>query len=146
VRGPIGGYFAWQPTSPDPVLLIAGGSGVVPLMAMIRTRALAGSRTPFRLIYSVRTPDDVIYADELRRRARDDGGLDVSYAYTRQAPDGWRGRIGRLDGARLAADGWPVDFAPQIFVCGPTGFVETVANLLVDAGHPAGRIRTERFG
>jgi ferredoxin-NADP reductase len=146
LRGPIGGYFAWQPTDPDPVLLVAGGSGVVPLMAMIRTRAAVASRTPFRLIYSVRGPGDVLYATELGRRMRDDFGLDIAFAYTRNAPDGWRGQVGRLDGARLAADGWPASFAPQVFVCGPTGFVETVADLLVDTGHAADRIRTERFG
>ncbi|HEY1487213.1 MAG TPA: ferredoxin reductase [Micromonosporaceae bacterium] len=146
IRGPIGGYFAWMPADPDPVLLIAGGSGVVPLMAMVRTRAASGARTPFRLIYSVRTQDDVIYADELRKRARDDRGLDVSYAYTRTAPDGWRGRIGRLDADRLGAAGWPPELDPSVFVCGPTGFVETVADLLVDAGHAPAHVRTERFG
>jgi ferredoxin-NADP reductase len=146
VRGPIGGYFVWQPSEPEPALLVAGGSGVVPLMAMVRTRAAAGSRVPVRLIYSVRGPDDVIYADELRRRVRDDRGLDVAYAYTRRAPDGWGGVVGRVDAARLGADGWPASLAPRVFVCGPTGFVETVADLLVDAGHEPERIRTERFG
>ncbi|HKD99117.1 MAG TPA: ferredoxin reductase [Micromonosporaceae bacterium] len=146
LRGPIGGYFVWRAADPEPVLLVAGGSGIVPLMAMARTRAAAGSRTPMRLIYSVRGPEDAIYADELRRRVRDDHGLDVSYAYTRRAPDGWNGVAGRVDAARLGAGGWPADLAPRIFVCGPTGFVETVADLLVDAGHDPGRIRTERFG
>jgi ferredoxin-NADP reductase len=146
LRGPIGGYFAWQPSDPEPVLLVAGGSGLVPLMAMIRTRAMTGIRTPFRLIYSVRTPADVLYADELRRRIRDDRGLDVAYAYTREAPQGWRGVPGRIDAARLAADGWPAELAPRVFVCGPTGFVEAAADLLVDAGHAPERIRTERFG
>ena len=147
-RGPIGGYFVWRPEleSQPPVLLVAGGSGVVPLMAMVRTRADAGSRTPFRLIYSVRTPEDAIYADELRRRVRDDMGVDVAWAYTRKAPDGWPGHVGRLDAGRLAADGWPATLEPDVFVCGPTPFVETVADLLVDAGHEPRRIRTERFG
>jgi len=146
LRGPIGGYFAWSPEDADPVLLVAGGSGVVPLMAMIRTRAAVGSRTPFRLIYSVRTPDDTIYADELRQRVRDDRGLDVAFAYTRRAPDGWPGNPGRVDAGRLVRDGWPASLDPQVFVCGPTGFVEAVADLLVGAGHAPERIRTERFG
>ena len=146
IRGPIGGYFVWPPPHGDggaPVLLVAGGSGIVPLMAMVRARA---DRTPFRLIYSVRGPGDAIYAPELSRRVRDDRGLDVAYAYTRAAPDGWHGTIGRLDAGRLAADGWPADFRPNVYVCGPTGFVEKVADLLVAAGHEADRIRTERFG
>ncbi len=146
LRGPIGGYFVWSAQRTAPVLLVAGGSGVVPLMAMVRARADAGSRTPFRLIYSVRTPDDAFYVDELRRRVRDDHGLDVAWAYTRKAPDGWRAQAGRLDAARLAADGWPAELEPDVFVCGPTGFVETAANLLVDARHEPHRIRTERFG
>src|SRR6185295_11115191 len=104
------------------------------------------SRVPFRLLYSTRTPADVYYPDELRRRIRDDAGLDVTIAYTRSAPGGWRAPIGRVDGATLAAHGWPAELAPACFVCGPTGFVETVADLLVDSGHPAARIRTERFG
>jgi ferredoxin-NADP reductase len=146
LRGPIGGYFVWSPPAPEPVLLVAGGSGVVPLMAMIRTRAAAASRVPFRLIYSVRTPADAIYAAELRGRVRDDNGLDVAYAYTRQAPHGWPGRIGRVDAAQLARDGWPVSLRPRAYVCGPTAFVETVADRLVDAGHAPAQIRTERFG
>jgi ferredoxin-NADP reductase len=146
IRGPIGGYFLWPSDDRDPVLLVGGGSGIVPLMAMIRTRAEASSRTPFRLIYSVRGPDELIYADELRTRIRDDHGLDVTYAYTRHAPEAWRGTVGRVDADRLAAGGWPADLAPRVYVCGPTGFVETVADLLVKQGHPAERIKTERFG
>jgi ferredoxin-NADP reductase len=148
LRGPIGGYFVWRPDREPqpPVTLLAGGSGVVPLMAMVRTRADAGSRTPFRLIYSVRSPEDAIYADELRRRVRDDMGLDVAWAYTRKAPDGWTGQVGRLDAGRLAADGWPATLEPDLFVCGPTAFVEAMADMLVDAGHEPHRIRTERFG
>jgi ferredoxin-NADP reductase len=146
LRGPIGGYFVWSPDQTAPVLLVAGGSGVVPLMSMLRARGDAGSRTPFRLIYSVRTPDDAMYADELRQRVRDDRGLDVAYAYTRKAPEGWRGQVGRLDAARLVSDGWPASLEPDVFVCGPTSFVEAVANFLVDAGHDPQRIRTERFG
>ena len=146
LRGPIGGWFVWQPDLVEPVLLVAGGSGIVPLMAMIRTRAQASSRTPFRLIYSVRTPEDLFYPSELRQRVRDDRGLDVAYAYTRQAPDGWRGTPGRLNATTLAASGWPPDLAPRTYVCGPTPFVESIADLLVNAGHEPANIRTERFG
>jgi ferredoxin-NADP reductase len=148
LRGPIGGYFVWSPSAERgaPVLLVGGGSGVVPLMSMVRARAEAANRIPFRLLYSVRTPQDALYADELRQRVRDDRGLDVAWAYTRKAPDGWPGVIGRIDGGRLVSDGWPASLEPDVFVCGPTGFVETVADLLVDAGHEPHRIRTERFG
>ncbi|MFY1585047.1 ferredoxin reductase [Micromonospora sp. WMMD734] len=146
VRGPVGGWFVWRPEQTPPVLLVAGGSGVVPLMAMVRARRAAGNRAPFRLIYSVRTPADVIYADELRTRARDDAGLDVSYVYTRHAPDGWRGEPHRIGLADVNTHGWPADLEPLCYVCGPTGFVETVADLLVGLGHPTRRVRTERFG
>jgi ferredoxin-NADP reductase len=146
VRGPVGGWFVWRTDQTAPVLLVAGGSGVVPLMAMVRARRAVGNRTPFRLVYSVRTPDDVIYADELRRRTRDDGGLDVAYVYTRRAPDGWHGEPHRIGLADVNSHGWPADLAPLCYVCGPTGFVETVADLLVGLGHPARRVRTERFG
>ncbi|GAA1766407.1 ferredoxin reductase [Luedemannella helvata] len=146
VRGPVGGYFTWDPEDPSPVLLVAGGSGLVPLMSMVRTRAEAGSRVPFRLIYSVRTPADVLFADELRRRVREDKGLDIEYAFTRAAPGGARRPPGRIDAALLGAAGWPAEFAPTCYVCGPTGFVEAVADLLVGAGHAAERVRTERFG
>ncbi|PZG17343.1 oxidoreductase [Micromonospora craterilacus] len=146
VRGPVGGWFIWRPAQTEPVLLVAGGSGVVPLMAMVRARRAAGSRAPFRLIYSVRTPTDVFYADELRRRVRDDAGLDVAYVYTRQAPEGWRGEPHRLSLADVNTHGWPPDLEPLVYVCGPTGFVETVSDLLVGLGHPARRVRTERFG
>ena len=149
LRGPIGGYFTWSPAESVPVLLVAGGSGIVPLMAMIRTRSITGNRAPFRLIYSSRGPDDVIYAAELDRLAGSDGsagGLEVSYVYTRSTPAGWPHPPGRLGGAGLAAAGWPPDREPLVFVCGPTGFVETVAGLLVEQGHAPNRIKTERFG
>ena len=138
VRGPVGGYFTWEPEDPQPVLLVAGGSGVVPLMSMIRARSDAHSRVPFRLIYSTRAPADAIYADELRRRVRDDQGLDVHYRYSRTD--------GRITVATLNTHGWPADFAPTCFVCGPTGFVETVSNALVALGHDPRRIslRTAR--
>jgi ferredoxin-NADP reductase len=146
LRGPVGGWFVWRPAAAEPVLLVGGGSGIVPLMAMIRARRAAGSRTPFRLIYSVRTPADIYYAAELRSRARDDAGLDVTYVYTREAPEGWPEPPRRIGVAAVNAAGWPPDFAPQCFVCGPTGFVETVADILVALGHDPRRVRTERFG
>lgn len=146
IRGPVGGWFVWRPTDTDPVLLLAGGSGIVPLMAMVRSRRAAGNRAPFRLIYSVRTPDDVYYAEELRQRQRDDRGLDVSYVYTRAVPPGWSAPPRRIDTPTLNTAGWPPDFMPNCYVCGPTGFVETVSNILVGLGHDPRRVRTERFG
>jgi ferredoxin-NADP reductase len=146
LRGPVGGWFVWRPAEIAPVLLVAGGSGIVPLMAMIRTRAAAGSRVPFRLLYSARAPEDVLYAEELRRRARDDRGLDVAFVYTRRVPVGFARPPGRLSAADLGEWGWPPDFEPACFVCGPTGFVEAAADLLVGAGHDPRRIKTERFG
>jgi len=147
LRGPIGGWFVWDPAGPrDPVLLVAGGSGVVPLMAMIRARRAAGSRVPFRLLYSVRGPSEIYYAAELRRRAPADGGLDVAYVYTRALPEGADGVPRRITGVDLAAAGWPADLNPLCFVCGPTGFVEAVADLLVAQGHDPARVKTERFG
>jgi ferredoxin-NADP reductase len=145
VRGPLGGWFVWRPDDPGPVLLVAGGSGVVPLMAMIRARA-GVSRAPFRLVHSVRTPEDRIYAAELRRRAAEDGGLDVAYVYTREAPAEAPRPPGRIRADDLVAHGWPPDFEPTCYVCGPTPLVEAVAGLLVGSGHDPERIRTERFG
>ena len=146
VRGPVGGWFVWRPTGTAPVLLVAGGSGIAPLMAMIRARRATGSRVPFRLIYSVRTERDIYYADELRSRARDDRGLDVAYVYTREAPDGWPSPARRISVADVNTNGWPAPLEPDCFVCGPTGFVETVADILVALGHDSQRVRTERFG
>lgn len=146
LRGPVGGWFVWRATDQAPVTLVAGGSGIAPLMAMIRTRAAEGSRVPFRLIYSVRTPEDVYYAGELRQRAREDGGLDVHVVYTRQAPAGSPEPPGRLGLATLNTHAWPADFTPNVFVCGPTGFVETVSDIFVALGHDPRRVRTERFG
>ena len=145
LRGPIGGWFAWEP-GPAPVLLVAGGSGVVPLMAMIRARAAAASRAPFRLIYSARGPDTVLYQRELAERQHHDGALDIAYQYTRTTPPGWPARPGRIGAAALTSPGWAPGDGPMAYVCGPTGFVETAANLLVDAGHDARAIKTERFG
>jgi ferredoxin-NADP reductase len=146
IRGPFGGWFVWRPTDTEPIQLIGGGSGIVPLMAMVRARAAAGSRAPFRLLYSVRSPQDGYYTEELRRRARDDHGLDVTYCYTRQAPPGWPGRPHRIGVADVNSAGWPATLAPTCFVCGPTGFVETVADILVALGHEPQRVKTERFG
>ncbi len=146
VRGPVGGWFVWRDTDPAPVQLIAGGSGIVPLMAMIRARAAASSSAPFRLVYSTRTPEDVYYAGELDRRAGTDTGLCVRHVYTRRAPAGWPEPVGRLNQATLSAYGLPPERAPVSYVCGPTGFVEAAADLLVASGHDPARIRTERFG
>ncbi|HSK26389.1 MAG TPA: ferredoxin reductase [Jiangellales bacterium] len=146
VRGPLGGWFVWRPEDASPVLLVAGGAGIVPLMAMIRTRRALGSRVPFRLVYSVRTPADVYYAAELRRPGPGDAGLDVAIVHTREVPAGSSAaprRVGRDD---LITHGWPPDFEPTCFVCGPTGFVEAMADALVSLGHDPARIRTERFG
>ena len=145
LRGPIGGWFAWDP-APVPVLLVAGGSGVVPLMAMIRARAATGTHSSFRLVYSVRGPDDAFYAAELAERQRGDDGLHVAYVYTRTTPPGWPVPPGRIGAGALTAPEWSPDRNPAVFVCGPTGFVETVANLLVNAGHDPRTIKTERFG
>lgn len=145
LRGPLGGWFVWRPEQREPVLLVAGGSGIVPLMSMIRARA-GTSRAPFRLIYSVRSPADRIYAAELRRRSTEDGGLDVAWVHTRVAPESDPRPAGRLTPDDLTAHGWPPDFEPTVYVCGPTGFVESVAAMLLATGHDAKRIRTERFG
>jgi ferredoxin-NADP reductase len=146
LRGPVGGWFVWRTSDTAPVLLVAGGSGVVPLMAMVRSRGMVSSRVPFRLLYSTRTPTDAIYTEELRSRGLSDHGLDVIHLYTRQAPPEDKRGVGRLTAADLVQWGWPPEFEPAVFVCGPTGFVEAAADLLVDAGHNPKRIKTERFG
>jgi ferredoxin-NADP reductase len=149
MRGPIGGYFVWDAAVDAPLLLVAGGSGIVPLMAMLRHRArLDAARlasVPARLLYSARTWDDVIYREELERLA---GASDVrvELALTRDAPDGWRGYRRRIDRAMLEEVGWPPSARPRAFVCGPTPLVESVATLLVELGHDPARVRTERFG
>jgi len=144
LRGPLGGWFVWRPEQAEHVQLIGGGSGIVPLMAMMRSHAASGSTAPFRLLYSVRTPDDVIYRDEIA--ALDDSSLDTMLVYTRMAPVGWPVPPGRLSKAILAESVFPASEAPLIFVCGPTGFVEAVATWLVELGHEPSRIKTERFG
>jgi len=146
LRGPIGGYFVWESWMTNPLLLIAGGSGIAPLRAMIRHRIATGSDVPVRLLYSVRTPDDVIYRQELDRLATSATGIDVIYTFTRAAPAGWTGYQRRIDSAILTEVGWPPESQPSTFVCGPTPFVETVANALVTRGYPPARIKTERFG
>ena len=145
IRGPLGGWFVWRPAQTEPVQLIAGGSGLVPLMSMLRARAATDSSAPFRLLYSVRRPEAMLYADELIRagKLRD---VDVSLTYTREAPPGWPHPVGRLDAVRLEVETWPPSVAPTTYICGPTAFVEAVADLLLAAGHEARRIRTERFG
>ncbi|SPL93687.1 Flavodoxin reductases (ferredoxin-NADPH reductases) family 1 [[Actinomadura] parvosata subsp. kistnae] len=143
LRGPVGGWFVWRPESTAPVLLVGGGSGIVPLMSMIRARRQAGSRAPFRLLYSLRDPDRRYYADELRRP---DPGLDVTYLYTRSAPEHVSRPARRIMLDDLAEGGWPASFEPDCYVCGPTGFVEAAADLLLALGHAPERIRTERFG
>ncbi|HEX8806041.1 MAG TPA: ferredoxin reductase, partial [Candidatus Aquilonibacter sp.] len=138
VRGPIGGWFVWRPSQTEPVQLIAGGSGVVPLMAMIRSRAQASSHAPFRLLYSVRSPQSIIFDAELRKRAQDDRGLEVDFAYTRMIPDGWPRPARRIDAEILMMMTIPPEQKPSVYVCGPTPFVETVADLLIAAGHDPG--------
>jgi ferredoxin-NADP reductase len=146
LRGPVGGWFVWRTAQTSPVLLLGGGSGVVPLMAMIRARGAVRGRQPFRLIYSVRTPQDALFADELARRVRDDPGLDVRYVYTRKTPEGWPEPPRRIGVATVNTYGWPPEFEPDCFVCGPTSFVETAADILVAIGHDSQKIKTERFG
>ncbi len=146
LRGPIGGYFVWDDAMRELALLVGGGSGVVPLMAMIRHRAARGLMVPTRLLYSVRTPADAIYHAELERLAAASAELEVVYTYTRSAPDGWTGYRRRLDAAMLAEVCWPAARTPIAFICGPTRFVETAADGLRGLGYAAARIKTERFG
>jgi ferredoxin-NADP reductase len=144
LRGPVGGYFVWEPAQGGPVLLVAGGSGVVPLMAMIRLRAAAGSDAEMRLLLSSRSWDDVIYRDELERLEGD--GLRVVHTLTRSQPRGWSGYARRVDAGMLAEVGPGPAERPHVYVCGPTPFVEAVAGALVGLGHEPLRIKTERFG
>lgn len=144
LRGPVGGYFVWEPALGGPVLLVGGGSGVVPLMAMIRHHAAAGSDAEMRLLFSSRSWEEVIYRDELERLAG--GGLTVVHTLTRAQPEGWSGYTRRVDEQMLAEVGPPPSERPLVFVCGPTPFVEAVATALVQLGHEPNRIHTERFG
>jgi ferredoxin-NADP reductase len=140
IRGPVGGYFVWDPDYPGRVLLVGGGSGVAPLMAMVRQRG----RIPTTLLYSARSLDDVIYREELERLNGD--GLDVVLTLTRSQPEGWTGHARRVDGELLAEVAPPPEQRPLAFVCGPTPFVEAVALALVELGHDPGLVKTERFG
>jgi len=144
LRGPVGGYFVWEPGLRGPVLLVGGGSGIVPLMAMIRERAAADDDVDMRLVFSSRGWDDVIYRDELEHLAGN--GLTVVHTLTRSQPAGWAGYARRVDAEMLAEVGPAAGDRPLIYVCGPTPFVESVATALVGLGHEAYRIKTERFG
>jgi ferredoxin-NADP reductase len=146
VRGPIGGYFVWEASVIAPLLLVAGGSGIVPLMSMIRHRAAAGSRTPARLLYSSRTPGEIIYSDELLRLQDSGTNLGIFYTFTRQAPPGWSGYARRIDAQMLREVASPLRARTHAYVCGPTLMVEVVANVLLQVGLAPGQIRTERFG
>jgi ferredoxin-NADP reductase len=143
VRGPIGGYFVWEPSYGGPLLLAAGGSGIVPLRSMLRARSEAGSEVPVRLLYSSRSWEDVIYARELDSPGE---GVQVIHTLTRSQPRAWAGYARRVDQPMLAEVAWPAADGPLAYVCGPTSFVETVAAGLVALGYPAGRVLTERFG
>ena len=143
LRGPIGGYFVWDGDDGAPLLLLAGGSGVVPLRAMLRHRQRSGSSVPARLLYSARTLDDVIFRRELDAVPDD---VQVVYTLTREQPPGWSGYARRVDAELLTEVAWPREDEPRAFVCGPTSFVETVARGLVELGYPPARVKTERFG
>ncbi len=146
LRGPIGGYFTWRVADGGPLLLIAGGSGIVPLMAMLRHRAAQGSHVPTRLLYSSRAFEEIIYRQDLEQLAAADPTLIVAHTLTRRQPTDWAGYRRRIDRAMLAEVAWPPSEQPKAFVCGPTALVETVASALVDLGHEALRVKTERFG
>jgi ferredoxin-NADP reductase len=146
LRGPIGGWFTWQASDGGPLLLVAGGSGLVPLMAMLRHRAAAASHVPARLLVSARTGDDLLYAAELEGLAKPDGGLAVFRTFTRVQPPGWSGYSRRVDRAMLEETAFGPAERPRIFVCGPTPFVEGVSGDLVALGHDPALVKTERFG
>jgi ferredoxin-NADP reductase len=144
-RGPIGGYFVWQASLGGPLMLIAGGSGVVPLRAMLRHRAAMQSGTPTRLLYSARSMSEVIYRDELTRLAGNED-VDVAFTLTRDWPGDWTGFRRRIDVELFREIVWPPGDRPLVYICGPTAFVDTAASVLVQLGHDPARIRTERFG
>ncbi len=146
LRGPIGGWFTWEAREGGPLLLAGGGSGVAPLMAMIRHRAAAGSEAPTRLLYSSRSYEEIIYREELERLADRDGTLEVFHTLTRSQPPGWTGYARRIDAEMLREVSWPANENPLAFVCGPTSFVEAAADALVSLGHDPARVKTERFG
>jgi len=146
LRGPIGGYFVWEAPMTGPLLLVAGGSGIVPLMAMLRHRAAAASLVPARLLYSSRSLEDVIYRDELDRQVKSSTALEVVQTLTRAQPPGWTGYARRIDTPMRREVAWPVAQRPLAYICGPTPFVETAAASLVELGYEPARIKTERFG
>src|SRR5712691_6556632 len=146
LRGPIGGYFVWEASIGGPLLLVAGGSGIVPLMAMIRHRRAVGSTVPTRLLYSSRSYEEVIYRDELDHLARSEAGLEVIHTLTRTPPPGWTGYRRRIDDSLLREVAWPSEQHPLTFICGPTQFVETAAAGLLPLGYDAQRVKTDRFG
>ena len=149
LRGPIGGYFVWEPSMGGPLFLVAGGSGIVPLMAMLRTRATLPApiraTAPATLLYSSRGWDDVIYRDEVIALA-DDPGVNVVQTLTRSQPSGWTGFTRRIDADMLAEVAPAPSLRPNIYICGPTALVETAAQILVELGHEPARVKTERFG
>ena len=144
-RGPVGGYFVWEEVLGGPLLLVGGGSGVVPLRAILRHHRAVGSTVPVRMLYSARTLEDVIYRDELARFS-DNDGVEIHFTLTRTQPAEWPGYGRRIDSGLLDEVSWPPSERPLIYVCGPTSFVETAASTLVGLGHEPTRIRTERFG
>jgi ferredoxin-NADP reductase len=146
LRGPIGGYFVWEASKGGPLLLVGGGSGIVPLMSMLRHRDAAGASVGARLVYSSRSWDDVIYRDELKGLSTGSNGPEVFHTLTRSQPPGWTGYARRVDGAMLSETAWPASSSPTAFICGPTPFVESVASALVLLGYPATSVKTERFG
>ena len=146
VRGPIGGYFVWDALDGGPLLLLAGGSGIVPLRSMLRHRSRLGSTVPVRLLYSSRSWADVIYRSDLDQLARSSDGVAVIHTLTREQPPGWTGYARRVDPAMISEVAWPAAARPLAYACGPTSFVESVASALVAFGYETRRIRTERFG
>ena len=146
LRGPIGGYFVWESALGGPLFLVAGGSGVVPLMAMLRHRARSGSNVRARLLASSRHYEDIIYRDELEQLAAKDSAFDVVHTLTRSQPPGWSGYGRRIDDRMLAEAVEPIGVDARVYICGPTALVETAANGLVRLGFPPDRVRTERFG
>jgi ferredoxin-NADP reductase len=146
VRGPIGGYFVWDASMTNPLLLIAGGSGVVPLMSMIRHRAAAGAKNPTALLHTSRSFEDIIYYNELQNLSRANNGVQVFHTLTRSQPAGWKGYARRIDEKMLKEVAGPLGRSIQVFICGPTLMVESAANALVKLGINSNQIRTERFG
>ena len=146
VRGPIGGYFVWEAGMDEPLLLIAGGSGVVPLMSMLRHRAAVGGKNPTALLYSSRSIEDIIYYQELEKLSATNGGLQIFHTLTRSQPADWNGYARRIDQAMLKEVAQPLGRSVQVYICGPTLLVEAAANALVKIGVDSNQIRTERFG